>query len=156
MNLQRTPRRAVPGSNASDLKLCAVQPRRKVERIVKWLLLILSLGIPVASFAQQPDLPVSEKYPLKANIVSVETEVQQDLTNSEGKTSELHLVKAEIEGKTYRLAVKLPLREKRPFQHRSWLQPGLYPARRITHGFEFEYRDGDKIRHEELRIATEE
>ena len=123
---------------------------------MKWLLLILSSGIPAASFAQQPDLPVSEKYPLKANIVSVETEVQQDLTNSEGKTSELHLVKAEIEGKTYRLAVKLPLREKRPFQHRSWLQPGLYPARRTTHGFEFEYRDGDRIRHEELRIATEE
>ena len=124
---------------------------------MKWLPLIVFLIVPARAFAQQPDLPVSNEYPLKAQIVSVETEEQQqDLTNGSGKTSELHLVKAEIEGKTYRLTVKLPLREKRPFQHRSWLQPGSYPARRTTHGFEFEYRDGDKVRHEELRIATEE
>jgi len=124
---------------------------------VTWLPLILLFAAPFAAFAQQPDLPVSDKFPLQAHIVSVETEQrQQDLTNGTGKTSEVHLVKAEIDGKTYRLTVKLPRLDQRPFQHRTWLQPGVYPARRTTHGFEFEYKDGDKVRHEELRIATEE
>jgi hypothetical protein len=110
----------------------------------------------VSAFAQQPQLPVSKKFPLQANIVSVETQQQQDLTNGTGETSTTHLVKAEIGGKTYRLSIKLPLRQKRPFQHHTWLQPGLYPARRTTHGFEFEYQDGDKVRHEELHIVTVE
>jgi hypothetical protein len=126
------------------------------RKTVKWLPLILLFAMPVAAFAQQPDLPVSEKYPLHAHVVSVETQQQQNLTNGTGEISQVHLVKAEIDGKTYRLTVKLPRREKRPFQHRAWLQPGAYPARRTDHGFDFEYRDGDKIRHEELRIATEE
>ena len=124
---------------------------------MKWLPLILLLAVPSLAFSQQDQqLPVSNKYPLQAHIVSVETVQQQNLTNGTGDTSESHLVKAEIDGKTYRLSVKLPRLEKRPFQHRTWLQPGLYPARRTTHGFEFEYQDGDKVRHEELRIATEE
>ena len=124
---------------------------------MKWLYLIVLFAAAFAAFAQQPDLPVSKNYPLQAHIVSVETEEhQQDLTNGSGKTSEVHLVKAEIDGKTYRLTIKLPMRDVRPFQHRTWLQPGTYPARRTTHGFEFEYKDGDKVRHEELRIATEE
>ena len=123
---------------------------------MKWLPLILSFAMPVAAVAQQPDLPVSGKYPLHAHIVSVETQQQQNLTNGTGEISQVHLVKAEIDGKTYRLTVKLPRIDKRPFQHRTWLQPGAYPARRTDHGFDFEYRDGDKIRHEELRIATEE
>jgi len=127
------------------------------RKTVKWLPLILLFVAPFVALAQQPELPVSNKFPLQAHIVSVETEEQQqDLTNGSGKTSEVHLVKAEIDGKTYRLSIKLPLHEKRPFQHRTWLQPGAYPARRTTHGFEFEYKDGDKVRNEELRIATEE
>jgi len=121
-----------------------------------WLGSILLFACGVSAFAQQPQLPVSKKFPLQANIVSVETQQQQDLTNGTGETSTTHLVKAEIGGKTYRLSIKLPLRQKRPFQHHTWLQPGLYPARRTTHGFEFEYQDGDKVRHEELHIVTVE
>jgi hypothetical protein len=124
---------------------------------VKWWLASILLFISALSaFAQQPQLPVSKKFPLQANIVSVETQQQQDLTNGTGETSTTHLVKAEIGGKTYRLSIKLPLRQKRPFQHHTWLQPGLYPARRTTHGFEFEYQDGDNVRHEELHIVTVE
>ena len=123
---------------------------------MKWLPLLLLLAGPFGAFAQQADLPVSDKFPLRAQIVSVETVQRQSLTNGTGETSETHLVKAEIDGKTYRLTVKVPRLEKRPFQHRAWLQPGAYPARRTNHGFDFEYRDGDRIRHEELRIATEE
>jgi hypothetical protein len=121
-----------------------------------WLASILVFSSALAAFAQQPQLPVSKNFPLQANIVSVETQQQQDLTNGTGETSTTHLVKAEIGGKTYRLSIKLPLRQKRPFQHHTWLQPGLYPARRTTHGFEFEYQDGDKVRHEELHIVTVE
>ena len=121
-----------------------------------WLASILVFSSTLSAFAQQPQLPVSKKFPLQANIVSVETQQQQDLTNGTGETSTTHLVKAEIGGKTYRLSIKLPLRQKRPFQHHTWLQPGLYPARRTTHGFEFEYQDGDKVRHEELHIVTVE
>ncbi len=121
-----------------------------------WLASVLVLSSALSAFAQQPQLPVSKNFPLQANIVSVETQQQQDLTNGTGETSTTHLVKAEIGGKTYRLSIKLPLRQKRPFQHHMWLQPGLYPARRTTHGFEFEYQDGDKVRHEELHIVTVE
>jgi hypothetical protein len=121
-----------------------------------WLASILVFSSALSAFAQQPQLPVSKNFPLQANIVSVETQQQQDLTNGTGETSTTHLVKAEIGGKTYRLSIKLPLRQKRPFQHHTWLQPGLYPARRTTHGFEFEYQDGDKVRHEELHIVTVE
>jgi len=121
-----------------------------------WLASIVLFSSAFSVFAQQPQLPVSKKFPLQANIVSVETQQQQDLTNGTGETSTTHLVKAEIGGKTYRLSIKLPLRQKRPFQHHTWLQPGLYPARRTTHGFEFEYQDGDKVRHEELHIVTVE
>ena len=121
-----------------------------------WLGSILLFACGVSAFAQQPQLPVSKKFPLQANIVSVETQQQQDLTNGTGESSTTHLVKAEIGGKTYRLSIKLPLRQKRPFQHHTWLQPGLYPARRTTHGFEFEYQDGDKVSHEELHIVTVE
>jgi hypothetical protein len=139
--------------NRAQHRAAAKWERKKV----KWLYLIVLFAAAFAAFAQQPDLPVSKKYPLQAHIVSVETEEhQQDLINGSGKTSEVHLVKAEIDGKTYRLTIKLPMRDVRPFQHRTWLQPGTYPARRTTHGFEFEYKDGDKVRHEELRIATEE
>jgi hypothetical protein len=120
-----------------------------------WPASILVFSSALAAFAQ-PQLPVSKNFPLQANIVSVETQQQQDLTNGTGETSTTHLVKAEIGGKTYRLSIKLPLRQKRPFQHHTWLQPGLYPARRTTHGFEFEYQDGDKVRHEELHIVTVE
>jgi hypothetical protein len=130
----------------------------KMERpTVKWLPLILLFAVPAIAFPQQDQPAVSDKYPLQAHIVSVETvERQQNLTNGTGEASTSHLVKAEIEGKTYRLTINLPRRDKRPFQHRTWLQPGLYSARRTSHGFEFQYRDGDKVRHEELRIATEE
>ena len=121
-----------------------------------WLASILVFSSALAAVAQEPQLPVSKSFPLQANIVSVETQQQQDLTNGTGETSTTHLVKAEIGGKTYRLSIKLPLRQKRPFQHHTWLQPGLYPARRTTHGFEFEYQDGDKVRHEELHIVTVE
>jgi hypothetical protein len=121
-----------------------------------WLPLVLFFAVVFSGFAQQPQLPVSKKYPLQAQIVSVETEQQQNLTNGNGETSITHLVKAEIDGKTYRLSIKLSLRQKRPFQHHTWLQPGFYPAHKTEHGFEFEYQDGDKIRHEELHIVSVE
>jgi hypothetical protein len=123
---------------------------------VKWCLLSIVPFALLAALAQEPPLPVSDKFPLPAHIVSVETQQQQDLTNGTGETSTTHLVKAEIEGKTYRLSVKLALSQKRPFQHRMWLRPGVYPARRTAHGFEFEYRDGEKVRHEELHIVSVE
>jgi hypothetical protein len=130
---------------------------RTWRKNVKWLLpIVVLIAVVSPAFPQEPQLPVSSKYPLQANIVSVETQQRQDLTNGTGETSTTHLVKAEIAGKTYRLSVKLSLHQKRPFQHRSWLQPGLYPARRTSGGFEFEYRDGDKVRHEELRIVSVE
>ena len=106
------------------------------------------------AFGQQP--PVSNKYPLQAHIVSVEIKQQQHLTNGTGETSTSHLVKAEIDGKTYRLAENLPLRQKRLFEHRTWLDAGFYPVRRTKHGFDVEYRDGDNVRHEELNIVSVE
>jgi hypothetical protein len=123
---------------------------------VRCLPLLLLFAVPSIAFSQQAQLPVSAKYPLQAHIVSVEMEQEQNLTNGTGKTSTSHLVKAEIDGKTYRLAVDPVRLQQRPFQHRTWLQPGFYPARRAKHGFEFEYSDGDKARHEELRIVSEE
>jgi hypothetical protein len=121
---------------------------------LKRLILIFCFAVPSLLFAQSDQPAVSAKYPLEAHIVSVETVQQQN--HGTGDTSESHLVKAEIGGKSYRLTVKQSRLEKRPFQHRVWLQPGVYPARRTDHGFEFEFKDGDKLRHEELRIATEE
>ena len=101
------------------------------------------------AFGQQ--LPVSDKYPLQAHIVSVEMEQQQLITDGTGGTSTWHLMKAEINGKTYGLSVYV-----RPFQHRNWLHTGFYPVRQTKHGFEFEYMDGGKLRHEELHIVSEE
>ena len=128
----------------------------KVEKIVKWLFLILAFAAPAAAFPQQTKLPVSSKYPLQAHIVSVEIEQKQHLSDGSGEISESHLMKAEIDGKTYGLAVPDNLLKKRPFEHRTWLETGFYPARRIKHGFEFEYMDGDKVRHEELQILFQE
>src|ERR1700690_300337 len=108
-----------------------------MEKNVKCLLpIVVLIALVSPAFSQESQLPVSSKYPLQANIVSVETQQRQDLTNGTGETSITHLVRAEIAGKTYRLSVKLSLHQKRPFQHRSWLQPGLYPARRTSGGFE--------------------
>lgn len=107
-----------------------------------------------AAFGQE--VPVSKKYPLEAHIVSVEIEQQQHLTNGTGEFTTSHVMKAEIDGKTYRLAEDLLLRQKRPFQHRTWLDTGFYPARRTKHGFEFEYRDAGSVRHEELNIVSVE
>lgn len=123
---------------------------------MKWLPIILFVAVLPAAFARQDEPPVSSKYPLRAHIVSIETEQQQKLTNGTGETSTRRLMKAEIDGKTYVLAVSAPPLDERPFEHRASLNTGFYPARRTKHGFEFEYRDGDKVRHEELRITFQE
>ena len=123
---------------------------------MKWLPLSLLFAVPSVAFSQQTQLPVSGKYPLHAHIVSVEIEQQQHLTNGTRERTTSHLMKAEIDGKTYRLAENMPLRQKRLCQHRTWSDVGLYPARRTKHGFKFEYRDGDNIRHEELNIVSVE
>jgi hypothetical protein len=117
---------------------------------------IAALTILLASAAVGQQVPVSKKYPLQAHIVSVEIEQQQHLTNGTGEFTTSHVMKAEIGGKTYRLAEDLLLRQKRPFQHRTWLDAGFYPARRTKHGFEFEYRDAETVRHEELNIVSVE
>jgi hypothetical protein len=115
---------------------------------------VVTAVLALPAIAQQ--LPVSSKYPLQAHIVSVEIEQQQHLTNSDGESTTSHLIKADISGKTYRLAEDSGLRQKRPFHHRTWLDTGFYPARRTKHGFEFEYLDGDNVRHEELNIVSVE
>lgn len=101
------------------------------------------------AFGQQ--LQVSDKYPLRAHIVSVEMEQRQHMYQGTGGTSTWQLMKAEINGRTYGLAPPTGR-----FQHRNWLHIGFYPVRQTKHGFEFEYMDGNKVRHEELRIVSEE
>ena len=123
---------------------------------MKCLPLILLFAVASVTFSQQTQLPVSGRYPLQAHIVSVEIEQQQHLTNSTGEITTSHLMKAEIDGKTYLLAENLHLRQKRLFEHRTWLDVGFYPVRRTKHGFEFEYMEGDKLRHEELNIVSVE
>lgn len=118
---------------------------------MKWLLFILLSTPPSIALAQQDQPQVSNKYPLRAHIVSVETEQQQN--HGSGEISTRRLMKTEIEGKTYILAVDKPPVEERPFEHRTWLPAGFYPARRTKHGFELEYSDSGKIRHEELKIV---
>jgi hypothetical protein len=105
----------------------------------------------LSSAANGQQLQVSEKYPLQAHIVSVEMEQQQHFQDGTGGTSTWHLMKAEIDGKTYGLAVLA-----QPFRHRNWLHTGFYPVRQTKRGFEFEYMDGGKLRHEELRIVSEQ
>jgi hypothetical protein len=108
------------------------------------------------AFPQQDQLPVSDKYPLRAHMVSVEIEQQQHLTNGSGEISTRRLMTTEIADKTYLLVVSAPPVQERSFQHRTWLSTGFYPARRTKHGFDLEYRDGDKVRHEELRIMSDD
>ena len=123
---------------------------------MKWLSFFFLLAVSPPGLAQQAQLPLSGKYPLRAHIVSVETEQQQNLTNGHDEISTRRLMKTEIDGKTYGLALSQPPVEERAFQHRMPLNAGFYPARRTKHGFEFEYKDGDKVRHEELRIVFQE
>ena len=115
---------------------------------------VFAAFLPGPAVGQQ--VAISEKYPLQAHIVSVEIEQEQHLTNGTGEITTSHVMRAEIGGKTYRLAERLSLRQKRPFQHRTWLDSGSYPARRTKHGFEFEYKDGERLRHEELNIMSVE
>lgn len=117
---------------------------------MKWVLFILLSTAPFA-LSQQAQPQVSDKYPLQAHIVSVETEQQQ--SHGSGEISTRRLMKTEIEGKTYILSVDKPPVEERAFEHRTSLPNGFYPARRTKHGFEFEYNDAGKIRHEELKIV---
>jgi hypothetical protein len=117
------------------------------------LFLLLAMP-PLAATAQDVQLPVSAKYPLQAHIVSIEMEQQEN--HSSGEISTRRLMKTEVDGKTYLLVATPPPLDKRPFERRTWLNTGLYPARRTKHGFEFEYKDGDKVRHEELHISSED
>lgn len=123
---------------------------------MKWLGLFLLVALPSAASSQQAQLPVSNKYPLEAHIVSVEIEQQQHLTNGSGEISTRRLMKTEVDGKTYLLVANPPPLDKRPFEHRTWLNTGVYPARRTKRGFEVEYKDGDKVRHEELQIMSQD
>ena len=121
---------------------------------MKRLSLILWSTVPLAAFSQQGQLPPSSKYPLQAHIVSLETEQHEN--HASGDISTRQLMKTEIEGKTYILVADKPPVEERPFEHRASLPTGFYRVRRTKHGFEFEYTDGDKVRHEELRIILKE
>jgi hypothetical protein len=122
---------------------------------VKWpAFILLFAGVTQAAFSQQSQPPVSSKYPLRAHIVSVEIEQQQN--HGSGEISTRRLMKTEIEGKTYILVADPPPLEERAFEHRTPLNTGFYPARRTKHGFEFEYNDGEKVRHEELHIMLKE
>lgn len=121
---------------------------------MKRLSLIFWLTFPLVALSQQAQLPRSSKYPLQAHIVSLETELHEN--HASGDISTRQLMKTEIEGKTYILVADKPPVEERPFEHRTSLPTGFYPARRTKHGFEFEYSDGDKVRHEELRITLKE
>jgi hypothetical protein len=112
----------------------------------------------LASFLVMPafgqELAVSDKYPLRAHIVSVEMQQEQRITDGTGGTSTWHLMKADIDGTTYGLSIAF--RPFSQFRHFNWLERGFYPARHAGCGFEFEYMDGGKIRHEELCIMSEE
>lgn len=98
-------------------------------------------------------LQTSAKYPLAAKIISVEMEQQQRVVNGVGGTSTWHLMKTEINGKTYGLVAT-----DRPFRRpESWLHIGTYPARQTKNGFDLQFIDsGGKVRHEELQIVSEE
>jgi hypothetical protein len=116
------------------------------------MIAVLAIFLVMPAFGQE--LAVSDKYPLRAHIVSVEMQQQQTITEGTGGTSTWHLMKADIDGTTYGLSIAF--RPFSQFRHFNWLERGFYPARHAGCGFEFEYMDGGKIRHEELCIMSEE
>jgi hypothetical protein len=132
---------------------------------------ILVLGCAVSAVAQTQVL-VSKDYPLQANIIAVEmrtasSPTQGVSTDSDGNVSggggggtyTWHLMKTVIGDKLYGLAV--PLSQFRgpfgiPLGHRAWLEIGSYSAKRVKDGFELQYLDNKKVRHETLLIQSEE
>jgi hypothetical protein len=125
-----------------------------VKRLSSIAIFVLVFSFP--AFSKQDQLPASDKYPLQAHIVSIETEQQQHLTDGAAQIHTRRLMKTEIAGKTYMLALTNSGLEPHALQHRLPLDTGFYPARRTKKGFEVEFRDGDKIRHEELDIVLQE
>ena len=140
---------------------------------VKLALVFMLLALPAAA----QDLKPSREYPLAARIVKVETRtgvsavrpaapVQTDSQGNVygggggggGESYEWHLMKAVIGDKLYGLSVQ----ENgsaivRAIQRRTWLEIGDYRAKRLKHGFEFEYQDDKgKLHHEKLEIESEE
>ena len=138
-------------------------------RIIRHILIIIFFG---ALSVRAQELHTSPQYPLEARIINVEMRtgsagtsgVYTDPTTGAvsggggGGTYTWHLMKAVIGDRLYGLSVPLGVSLYGiQVQHRSWLEVGTYPAKRVKNGFDFQYLDdAGKVRHEVLRIESEE
>ncbi|MGA9527769.1 MAG: hypothetical protein WBS24_06610 [Terriglobales bacterium] len=96
-------------------------------------------------------LAFAEDFPLIAHVKRIELDKKLILAQGTGGTKNIHLVIAEIEGRTYGLEVR-----RGSFHQLDWLHVQDYPCRKSKHGFELQYQDGEKTRMREFVIVSEE